>query len=141
MSLQQYPKSYRVYPDLRGIAQRNRSTSLPYSVWVAEPMRGVITGLFVLAAMAVSAHAGDLARHAVHPLHPAHSFVLRLHDERVPAAGRDAAPLLGIADMHYQARPSGLDRIDPSTMRVFGGEIGGEGVKGGAIVSLTWPTP
>ncbi|HSC18453.1 MAG TPA: hypothetical protein VLC74_06020 [Rhizomicrobium sp.] len=41
---------------------------------------------------------------------------------------------------HYRVQPSGLDRIDPANMRVFGGEIGGNGVKGGAVVSLTWPT-
>jgi len=47
---------------------------------------------------------------------------------------------LDIAAPRYMARPSGFDRIDPASMRVFGGEIGGNGVKGGAVVSLTWPT-
>jgi hypothetical protein len=31
-----------------------------------------------------------------------------------------------------------LDRIDPASLWIFGGEIGGNGVKGGAVVSLTW---
>ena len=48
--------------------------------------------------------------------------------------------MLGHTDSHYQARPSGLDRFDPASMRMFGGQVGGNGVKGGAVVSLTWPT-
>ena len=51
----------------------------------------------------------------------------------------NAGPAAG-ASLHYVAQPSGLDRINPGNMRVFGGEIGGNGVKGGAVVSLTWPT-
>ena len=48
-------------------------------------------------------------------------------------------PAIG-ASLHYVAQPSGLDRIDPASLRMFGGEIGGNGVKGGAVVSLSWPT-
>jgi len=50
------------------------------------------------------------------------------------------AQLLDTPTPHYVVQPSGLDRVDPANMRVFGGEIGGNGVKGGAVVSLTWPT-
>ena len=53
--------------------------------------------------------------------------------------GAEPQPLDASAP-HYRVQPSGLDRIDPANMRVFGGEIGGNGVKGGAVVSLTWPT-
>ena len=62
------------------------------------------------------------------------SFGLSRHDLAAEA------PPLDTAIPHYLARPSGLDRIDPANMRVLGGEIGGNGVKGGAVVSLTWPT-
>jgi hypothetical protein len=40
----------------------------------------------------------------------------------------------------YAGRASGLDRIDPADFEVFGAEIGGNGVQGGAVVSLSWPT-
>jgi hypothetical protein len=50
------------------------------------------------------------------------------------------APILPGSPSHYIARASGLDRIDPADMRVLGGQIGGNGVQGGAVVSLTWPT-
>ena len=33
-----------------------------------------------------------------------------------------------------------VDRFDPANLKVFGGAIGGNGVKGGAVVSLSWPT-
>jgi hypothetical protein len=55
------------------------------------------------------------------------------------ARAENAEPAGG-ASLHYVVQPSGLDRIDPANMRMFGGEIGGNGVKGGAVVSLTWPT-
>lgn len=32
------------------------------------------------------------------------------------------------------------DGFDPTNLKVFGGAIGGSGVKGGAVVSLSWPT-
>ncbi|MBV9570348.1 MAG: hypothetical protein JO056_03815 [Alphaproteobacteria bacterium] len=38
------------------------------------------------------------------------------------------------------APSSNIGGFDPSQMRIFGGEIGGEGVQGGAVVSLSWPT-
>jgi hypothetical protein len=40
----------------------------------------------------------------------------------------------------YAGHASGLDRIDPADFKVFGAEIGGNGVQGGAVVSLSWPT-
>ena len=40
----------------------------------------------------------------------------------------------------YVGHASGLDRIDPADFKVFGAEIGGNGVQGGAVVSLSWPT-
>jgi hypothetical protein len=52
----------------------------------------------------------------------------------------DNTPLLPVPGAHYVAHASGLDRIDPGNMTVLGGQIGGNGVKGGAVVSLTWPT-
>jgi hypothetical protein len=55
-------------------------------------------------------------------------------------SGLPGGSLLAAHGAPYTSRPSGLDRIDPANMRVFGGEIGGNGVKGGAVVSLTWPT-
>jgi hypothetical protein len=42
--------------------------------------------------------------------------------------------------IHYVAHASGLDRIDPASMTLLGGQIGGNGVQGGAVVSLSWPT-
>ncbi|MBV8798524.1 MAG: hypothetical protein JOY77_11135 [Alphaproteobacteria bacterium] len=51
-----------------------------------------------------------------------------------------ATPLLARANAHYAVQASGLDRIDPAAFQLFGGQIGGNGVQGGAVVSLTWPT-
>jgi hypothetical protein len=50
------------------------------------------------------------------------------------------SPTLDAGQIHYAARVSGLDRIDPADFKVFGAEIGGNGVQGGAVVSLSWPT-
>ncbi len=62
-------------------------------------------------------------------------------DEFSGGAGvRDPAPLFAAQHGSYVARASGLDRIDPADFRMLGGQIGGNGVKGGAVVSLTWPT-
>ena len=69
------------------------------------------------------------------PLSPA-SGAVRASDYRADSE----APSFSDSRMRYTAYPSGLDRIDPGTIRVLGGEIGGNGVKGGAVVSLTWPT-
>lgn len=102
-------------------------------------MRGAVTGLCLLAATANVAQAGALDRH-LRLFHSAHSFALTMHDN-APRLRADANPLLGHAEPRYRPRPSGLDRIDPSVMRVWGGEIGGNGVKDGAVVSLTWPIP
>jgi hypothetical protein len=46
------------------------------------------------------------------------------------------------AGMRFQLRyrVETTDRFDPANLRVFGGAIGGNGVKGGAVVSLSWPT-
>src|SRR6185503_14268262 len=52
----------------------------------------------------------------------------------------DAVPLFVAPRGRYVARASGLDRIDPASMTMLGGQIGGNGVQGGAVVSLTWPT-
>ena len=50
-------------------------------------------------------------------------------------------PTLG-AGMRFQLRyrVETADRFDPANLKVFGGAIGGNGVKGGAVVSLSWPT-
>ena len=53
---------------------------------------------------------------------------------------RAEAPTFDERDVGYAGRASGLDRIDPADFKVFGGEIGGNGVQGGAVVSLSWPT-
>lgn len=103
-------------------------------------MRGAITGLLLIAVTGCTAKAGVLSRHLLR-LHSGHSFTITMHETGAPRFQQEAAPLLSRAEPHYQPQPSGLDRIDPSAMRVWGGEIGGEGVKGGAVVSLTWPTP
>ena len=52
----------------------------------------------------------------------------------------NAAPVFAAPRGGYVARASGLDRIDPSSFTMLGGQIGGNGVQGGAVVSLTWPT-
>jgi hypothetical protein len=49
-------------------------------------------------------------------------------------------PTMDVRQIHYAAHASGLDRIDPADMKIFGGQIGGNGVRGGAVVSLSWPT-
>jgi hypothetical protein len=49
-------------------------------------------------------------------------------------------PTFETRQIHYAARASGLDRIDPADFKVLGAEIGGNGVQGGAVVSLSWPT-
>jgi hypothetical protein len=49
------------------------------------------------------------------------------------------APTLAGPQTHYLVRASGLDRIDPADLKVFGAQIGGSGVQGGAVVSLSWP--
>jgi hypothetical protein len=49
------------------------------------------------------------------------------------------APTLATPQIRYLARPSGLDRIDPADLKIFGAQIGGNGVQGGAVVSLSWP--
>jgi hypothetical protein len=51
-----------------------------------------------------------------------------------------SAPGLSGPQIHYAAQASGLDRIDPASFTVLGGEIGGSGVQGGGVVSLTWAT-
>ena len=129
-------KSYRVCSAFPGIGQRNGSILLPYSRSVVGQMRGVIAGAFLLAASAAAAQASDLA------VRQAHARLLVLTPKRDGAVFRyrDAPLMLGHTEPHYQARPSGLDRFDPSAMRMFGGQIGGNGVKGGAVVSLTWAT-
>ena len=102
-------------------------------------MRGAVSGLCLLAAATSAAQAGALVRH-LRFFHSARPLALTMHDEGAARLRSDAAPLLGQMEPHYQPRPSGLDRIDPSALRVWGAEIVGEGVKGGAVVSLTWPT-
>src|SRR3954470_16017536 len=52
--------------------------------------------------------------------------------------GSGDAPGLAGPQIHYVAQASGLDRIDPASFTVLGGEIGGSGVQGGGVVSLTW---
>ena len=59
-----------------------------------------------------------------------------------PALTQTDAPAFAGSPMHLEsfdeaAAPGGFD---PSQMRVFGGELGGEGVMGGAVVSLSWAT-
>ena len=51
------------------------------------------------------------------------------------------APTLA-AGMRFQLRyrVETSDRFDAANLKVFGGAIGGNGVKGGAVVSLSWPT-
>ncbi|HEY1962412.1 MAG TPA: hypothetical protein VGG69_08340 [Rhizomicrobium sp.] len=41
-------------------------------------------------------------------------------------------------ELRYRVESS--DRFDPANLKFFGGAIGGSGVKGGAVVSLSWPT-
>jgi hypothetical protein len=41
-------------------------------------------------------------------------------------------------ELRYHVESS--DGFDPTNLKVFGGAIGGNGVKGGAVVSLSWPT-
>lgn len=134
MTLRACPKPYWDCQDFAFIAQPKNSISLPYSAAVGL-MRGAIAGLFALAATATDAEAGNLAKHSLH-----RPFVLTMRDNAASPARGDAAPLLGHFEPHYRPQASGLDRIDPSAMQVWGGQIGGEGVKGGAVVSLTWPT-
>src|SRR5437763_45018 len=55
-----------------------------------------------------------------------------------PAYGE--APGLAQTQIHYVAQASGLDRIDPASFTMLGGEIGGSGVQGGGVISLTWAT-
>ena len=56
-----------------------------------------------------------------------------------PALMQTDAPDLAAAPR--SAVPSShVGGFDPSQLRIFGGEIGGEGVQGGAVVSLSWPT-
>lgn len=98
-------------------------------------MRSIVVGVVLLAASAAGAQAGIPARHLAN-----RPFVVTVHGFAAPRLSGDAAPLLGHAAMRYEAQPSGLDRFDPASVRVLGGEIGGNGVKGGAVVSLTWPT-
>jgi len=43
------------------------------------------------------------------------------------------------SELHYRPDADTLTHFDPTNMRVFGGTVGGNGVKGGAVVSLTWP--
>jgi len=50
------------------------------------------------------------------------------------------APILAGPQTRYLARASGLDRIDPADLKIFGAQIGGNGVQGGGVVSLSWPT-
>ena len=46
------------------------------------------------------------------------------------------------AGMRFQLRyrVETSDPFDPTNLKVLGGAIGGNGVKGGAVVSLSWPT-
>lgn len=56
-----------------------------------------------------------------------------------PALMQTDAPDLAAAPS-YTPHGTTLGRFDPSQLRILGGEIGGGGVQGGAIVSLSWPT-
>jgi hypothetical protein len=68
------------------------------------------------------------------PIAPSMLFV---HDG--PPAAEAPTYAAGVRfELRYRVETS--DRFDPANLKVFGGAIGGSGVKGGAVVSLSWPT-
>ena len=56
-----------------------------------------------------------------------------------PAAAQAPTYAAGMRfELRYRLESN--DGFDPTNLKVFGGAIGGSGVKGGAVVSLSWPT-
>lgn len=60
---------------------------------------------------------------------------------RQALGAQNMVPLAAAQDRPERpVRASGMDAFDPAAFRLLGGEIGGGGVQGGGVVSLTWAT-
>lgn len=100
------------------------------------------SGLFIICLSVVTSFGAQAASPSSGVRDAAPQLLASIRPEDFSSRPRvaDETPLLIAAKGRYMARASGFDRIDPGNMQVFGGQIGGNGVKGGAVVSLTWPT-
>jgi hypothetical protein len=64
-----------------------------------------------------------------------------LQAPRGEAIGRPPTLWTPPSELHYRPDADVLTHFDPTNLKVFGGAVGGNGVKDGtgAVVSLTWP--
>jgi hypothetical protein len=62
-----------------------------------------------------------------------------LHPARGEPIGRPPTLWAPPSELHYRPDADVLTHFDPTNLKVLGGAVGGNGVKGGAVVSLTWP--
>jgi hypothetical protein len=92
-----------------------------------------IPAMTLLAVTSFAAQAAALSLDA-----PRSAMLLRTPDD-FNGPKNVEAPILAGPQTHYLVRASGLDRIDPADFKIFGAQIGGNGVQGGAVVSLSWP--
>jgi hypothetical protein len=73
---------------------------------------------------------------------PAHAPAMHfLQAPRGEAIGRPPTLWTPPSELHYRPDADQLTHFDPTNLKVFGGAVGGNGVKNGtgAVVSLTWP--
>jgi len=69
----------------------------------------------------------------------AHSPSMHFLHARGEPIGRPPTLWAPPSELHYRPHAGTLTHFDPTDMKVLGGAVGGNGVKGGAVVSLTWP--
>jgi hypothetical protein len=75
---------------------------------------------------------------------PAQTHSAAMHFLQAPrgeAIGRPPTLWTPPSELHYRPDADVLTHFDPTNLKVFGGAVGGNGVKDGtgAVVSLTWP--
>src|SRR5689334_632129 len=117
-------------------------------VWRVRSLRTILVGALLsealVSAMPGCAHAADdwplrqqpffLSEPDARPTAPS----LLFFHAGPPAAQAPTYAAVMRFDQRYRVESS--DRFDPANLKLFGGAIGGNGVKGGAVVSLSWPT-